>query len=87
MALLSVNDNVVGRFLVYPNPANTIISVSFPNGFEVAKISLYNNLGQMVLEKEISSNQQLSLEYLTSGMYYYKIKSNALEQSGKIIKH
>ena len=87
MALLSVNDNVVGRFLVYPNPANTIISVSFPNGFEVAKMSLYNNLGQMVLEKEISANQQLYLEHLTSGMYYYKIKSNALEQSGKIIKH
>ncbi|MFN3754645.1 S8 family serine peptidase [Flavobacterium sp.] len=87
MAQLSVNDNTVGRFLVYPNPTNNVISVSFPNGFEVANMSLFNNVGQMVLEKEIFSNQSLSLEQLTSGMYYYKIKSNTLEQSGKIIKH
>lgn len=87
MALLSVNDNTVGRFLVYPNPVTDMVSVSFPNGFETAILSLFNNLGQMVWEKEISSNQQLSLEHLNSGMYYYKIKSNSLEQSGKIIKN
>jgi hypothetical protein len=87
MALLSVNENRNARFLVYPNPVSDVVSVSFPNGFEVAKMSLFNNLGQMVLEKEITSNQQLSIENLTSGMYFYKIKSNTLEQSGKIIKN
>jgi hypothetical protein len=87
MAQLSVNEDTIGRFLVYPNPLNDKIFVSFPNGFEVAKMSLFNNLGQMVLEKEIISNEAVSLEYLTSGMYYYKIKSNSLEQSGKIIKN
>lgn len=87
IAQLSVNDNTVGRFLVYPNPVNDIVSVSFPNGFEVAQFSLYNNLGQMVLKKEIISNESVSLDSLNSGMYYYKIKSNSLEQSGKIIKN
>jgi serine protease AprX len=87
IASLSVNDTSMGRFLVYPNPANDFVTVSFPFGFEVAKMSLYNNLGQMILEQEIISNQQLSLDHLTSGMYYYKIKSNSLVQSGKIIKN
>lgn len=87
IASLSVNDTTMGRFLVYPNPADNFVTVSFPNGFEVAKMSLYNNLGQMILEQEIISNQQLSLDNLTSGMYYYKIKSNSLVQSGKIIKN
>lgn len=87
IAQLSVNDNTVGRFLVFPNPAKDVISVSFPNGFDTAKLSLFNNLGQMVLEQETTTNQPISLEHLTSGMYYYKIKSNTLEQSGKIIKN
>jgi hypothetical protein len=87
IAQLSVSDNTIGRFLVYPNPVKDMISVSFPNGFETATVSLYNNLGQMILEKEITNNQPLSMETLASGMYYYKIKSNTLEQSGKIIKN
>lgn len=87
IASLSINDTTMGRFLVYPNPANSFVTVSFPNGFEVAKMALYNNLGQIILERDIISNQELSLEHLTSGMYYYKIKSNSLVQSGKIIKN
>jgi len=87
IAQLSVGDNTAGRFLVYPNPVKDVIFVSFPNGFEIARVSLYNNLGQIVLEKEINTNQQLSVENLASGMYYYKIKSSAFEQSGKIIKN
>lgn len=84
---LSTDDITSVKFLVYPNPAKDRIMVSFPNGFETAKISLFNNLGQMVLEKEILSNEALSLDHLTSGMYFYKIKSNSLLQSGKIIKN
>ncbi|MBF6640318.1 S8 family serine peptidase [Flavobacterium sp. J49] len=87
IASLSVNNTTMGRFLVYPNPVDHVVSVSFPYGFEVATMSLYNNLGQMILERDIISNQQLSLEHLTSGMYYYIIKSNSLVQSGKIIKN
>ncbi|NNT72512.1 S8 family serine peptidase [Flavobacterium sp. IMCC34852] len=87
IAALSVNDAALGRFLVYPNPSNEFIAASFPNGFDTAVLSLYNNLGQMILEQEIISNQQLSINHLTSGMYYYKIKSNSLVQSGKIIKN
>ncbi|MFN7014848.1 MAG: S8 family peptidase, partial [Bacteroidia bacterium] len=87
IASLSVNNTTMGRFLVYPNPVDHVVSVSFPYGFEVATMSLYNNLGQMILERDIISTQQLSLEHLTSGMYYYKIKSNSLVQSGKIIKN
>jgi hypothetical protein len=86
-ALLSLNDNELGRFLVYPNPADNIIKISFPNGYEVATISLFNNLGQLVLAQEIVSNQQLAIEHLISGVYYYKIKSGSLSQSGKIIKN
>lgn len=86
-AQLSTENVTNEAFLVYPNPLKDMVYVSFPNGFEVAKMALYNNLGQKILEKEIVSNQPISLDQLSSGIYYYKISSSTLVQSGKIIKN
>ncbi len=88
MALLSVNDDSIGRFLVYPNPVSDELFISFPAGFNEAKINLYNALGQIVFEKSIpSTHTSLSMQNITSGIYFYKIKSNSFVQTGKIIKN
>ncbi len=87
IALLSVNDNVKGRFLVYPNPSHEVLTFSFPNDFIEAQVSFYNALGQTVLVKSIQkTNQTITLESLQSGMYFYKIESQSFVQSGKFIK-
>lgn len=86
-AALSLDDNSKGRFLIYPNPANDFVKISFPNGLDIATISLFNSLGQKISEQEIISNQPLALEHCSSGVYYYKIKTGSLVQSGKIIKN
>ncbi|MGL2964566.1 S8 family serine peptidase [Flavobacterium sp. RSB2_4_14] len=87
MAQLSINSNSKGKFMVYPNPTNDYFYVSFPNGIENAEITLYNSIGQKVFEKELNSSNLISMENLTSGIYFYKIESNSLIQSGKIIKN
>lgn len=88
MAQLSVNDNSIERFLVYPNPVHNSLCVSFPNGFQEAKVSLYNSLGQIVFEKSITNSEtSIALESLSFGIYIYKIESNSFIQSGKIIKN
>ena len=86
MALLSVNDDSMGRFLVYPNPVSDELFISFPPTFSEAKISFYNGLGQIIFEKSIQNTETLlSLEDINSGIYFYKIKSNSFVQTGKII--
>ncbi|UPT69661.1 MAG: S8 family serine peptidase [Flavobacterium sp. JAD_PAG50586_2] len=88
LAQLSVNDPSKGKFLVYPNPTHNNLFVSFPNGFDEAKLILYNALGQNVFERSIQNSQTaVSLEDLNSGIYFYKINSSSLVQSGKIIKN
>jgi serine protease AprX len=88
MALLSVEDNSAGRFLVYPNPVHDTLFISFPNGFQQAKLTFYNALGQSVFEKSITDSEaSVSLEHLNSGIYFYKIENNSFVQSGKIIKN
>lgn len=85
---LSVAGNEKTRFLVYPNPTHDNLSISFPNGFEEAKLIFYNVLGQAVFEKSVNNSEtSISLAGLNSGIYLYKIESNSFVQSGKIIKN
>jgi subtilisin family serine protease len=87
-ALLSLQVNSNSSFLVVPNPVNDIISVSFPKSFTTATITFYNALGQLVVEKTISSSfSNVSLQSLSSGVYFYKIETNSFSQSGKLIKN
>ena len=87
-AQLSVNQNTIVRFLVYPNPVSNELFISFPTNFSEAKICLYNTLGQIILEKDIqNTNTSLSLQNINLGIYFYKIKSNSFTQTGKIIKN
>jgi serine protease AprX len=85
---LSVSVNEKAKFLIYPNPVENNLFVSFPNGIEQTKLSLYTTLGQNVFEKLIqNSEESVSLEALNSGIYFYKIQSNSFVQTGKIIKN
>lgn len=87
-AQLSVNQNGIGRFLVYPNPVSDKLFVSFPPTFSEAKISFYNALGQIVFEKSIQDTEtSISMVNINSGIYFYKIKCNSFVQTGKIIKN
>ncbi|HNP33227.1 MAG TPA: S8 family serine peptidase [Flavobacterium sp.] len=85
---LSMTSNVNPVFMVYPNPVKNVMSFVFPDGFENANLTIYGALGQKIKEIVISNTtQSISLEELNSGIYFYKIESNSIVQSGKIIKN
>lgn len=85
--ILNVNNISKSEFEIYPNPAQNVISVQFPNGFENASLTFYNSIGQKVLEKSISNEiNKVSINNLNSGMYLYSIHSKNKLQTGKIIK-
>ena len=88
MALLDVDELNLNEFKIYPNPTTGFISVSIPNDGSNSKITIYNSLGQTIIEQNINqSNATLSLENLNSGVYFYKIASANATQTGKIIKN
>jgi hypothetical protein len=75
-------------FNIYPNPVTNYFSVQLPNYIENASISVYNSLGQNVLENKLSNNNsKISLEELESGVYIYKIGANNFSKTGKISKN
>lgn len=75
-------------FMAYPNPTDNLISVYFPENFNEGKVIIYSLLGKKVLEKRFTNPLgSISLETLSSGIYIYKIETDAFSKSGKIIKN
>jgi hypothetical protein len=86
--LLSVTENSKNTFILYPNPVNGNVTISNIEQFTESVFTLYNNLGQVVVTQNIDNpSQNISLENINTGIYFYKIKSNSFTQSGKIIKN
>ena len=75
-------------FNLFPNPTNNEITISSTDNIVGASIKLYNNLGQLVLEKNIDTQtQKISLQSLNNGIYYYNIASAEKTLYGKLIKN
>ncbi len=86
-ALLNVNSSANNAFLLFPNPANETITISFPSRFESATFSVYNTIGQLILTKNLTNqNSKVELNGIQSGMYLYTLESKSIIQSGKISK-
>jgi hypothetical protein len=74
---VGIEENFVDKSIeIYPNPTTRGIYIkSTDNNLGDAKISIYNNLGQMVITKTISGNY-IDLEGLKNGYYYIHIQTN-----------
>jgi hypothetical protein len=61
-------------FEIYPNPANDVINFQFSNTIEKRKVELYDAIGNLVLERDASSNNlSLTTDNLSNGVYFYTI--------------
>ncbi len=75
------------NFALYPNPVSTQINISFPKSAENAEFSLYNVLGERILQTKINTlKNSIDVSGLSSGMYIASITSNNKTTSYKIIK-
>ncbi len=71
--LLSVKEQTILNFKLYPNPTNNQFTIQLNNSSVIEKVSIYNMLGQEVLaSKEIVVNTS----GLTSGTYIVAIETN-----------
>lgn len=83
--LLGVDDFAKGEtFAIYPNPANTNITVASKNA-EINSIRITNVLGTVVYseEKDAAQNREIDISHFSNGMYFVTINNSV---SKKIIK-
>jgi len=71
---LGVEDQEIAGLVMYPNPADNVLHIEAIE--TLTNIKLYNLLGQILINESINTTQiQLSLEKLSSGMYLIEISN------------
>lgn len=75
------------EFSLYPNPVKDLLTISVPAIFRSSTLRFYNNLGQIVLEQNCDNQvQNISLQSLDKGIYFYTITTETVTKTGKLIK-
>lgn len=88
LALLSLEENESNQINIFPNPTNDYLTISSSIDIVGAAIVFYNSLGQKIFTQNIDSPlQNISLQSLSNGIYYYTITSARKTLNGKIIKN
>lgn len=81
VAQFEISENVV----VYPNPTVSKIFFKTNQILVNEKVSIFNNLGQLIIEKQIDAENAIDLTDLSVGVYLLQFENKTLK-SFKIIK-
>ena len=82
---LSVNEQKLVNFKIYPNPANSVVKINTIH--ENYTIEIYNSQSQLVFKKEnnVGSNE-IAISDLASGIYFVKLKADGINEVKKVVK-
>lgn len=64
------------NFYIYPNPAESYISIDLQNDLIIFTIEIYDFIGKKVYQGELSSNKKIDISYLEKGCYIVKLIGN-----------
>jgi len=71
-------------FLIYPNPANNELFISGQNETDLIEVSIYNQMGQKVLDEELVTNA-IDVSSLNKGMYIIELVSKSSKVREKLM--
>ena len=68
---------------VYPNPTKNVVTVEAEG---MTEVSVYNTLGQCLLQKEVAGDQAtIDLQHVSEGLYLLRVKTEKSEWNHRII--
>ena len=86
-AELAANDNQIQSLMVYPNPANALVTIESPVSI-LERISVYSITGVLLLEKEVSANQAtIDISGFATGTYFVKATSKNASSVIQVLKN
>jgi hypothetical protein len=86
-AELATNENQIQSLMVYPNPANALVTIESPFS-TLERISVYSITGILLLEKEVSANQAtIDVSGFASGTYFVKATSKNASSVIQVLKN
>jgi ligand-binding sensor domain-containing protein len=84
----SISDKTMEDFYlkVFPNPASNHITLQLPVGQQNGIIELFDVKGNIVLRKTTTGNDQIQVDFLNTGIYFYQVTTKDERFTGKLIK-
>jgi hypothetical protein len=76
---LSTLDFNVSTIFLYPNPTSNILNIELNNTSELKKVTIYNNLGQLITEE---NKPKIDVSNYSKGIYFAEI----ITTKGKVTK-
>lgn len=78
--VLAIENNDLEKLLIYPNPSDGVLNVSFKKKEETVELKLFDLLGRIVVEKSFSDgdmnfNERIDFSEFSKGFYWLQIKN------------
>lgn len=81
---LSIEENTLNRFNIFPNPSNGIFTIALPENVSSTNYTIYSSMGLLIKEGVIdATNKTLDLSLYSSGLYFLNLEN----QTFKLIKN
>jgi len=77
------NFDITNAISIYPNPSSDVLHIQMPTSIVLEKVTVYNNLGQKVLE---NATTDFSVTTLSTGVHYIDIQTSEGTYHKKFIK-
>ena len=85
-AELATDQNQIPSLMVYPNPANAVVTIESPLS-TLEGVSVYSISGRLLLNKEVSANKiTIDVSGFASGTYFIKATSKNASSVIQILK-
>lgn len=84
---LNINNETLinNSLIIYPNPASENITIKNLKNIDNQIVQIYNVLGSLVKEIELTTTNQINISDLTNGVYFVKFKNDP-QKTLKFIK-
>lgn len=85
---LSVEELILGKLQVFPNPASESISLNANLAMDLtnATITIYSSTGLLQKQVIYYSNESIDVSHLTAGLYIVKVDKDGVVYSNRFIK-
>ncbi len=85
--LLSVADIQTNQILIYPNPVRNAIHFNFNSKSNLpTEINIYDVVGRIVYTNRYATLESVDVSNLIEGLYFLRLKTGDVFQSGKFVK-
>jgi hypothetical protein len=75
--ITNVTENTIQKLSIFPNPANDYIQINGA-GLESEEYVIYNQLGDVISEGLISTDETIDISHLTNGLYFIRLSNNQM---------